>query len=377
MKTKLCEMLGIDFPLIAFSHCRDVVAAVSRAGGFGMLGAVYFSPEELEIELSWIDDHVDGRPYGVDIVVPENMSARDETGLKNKDLLARMPADQLALAKSLLEKAGVSTEPSDDLDAYLSRSVGLMPDTGERMMDVAFAHPITFVAHALGVPPQSLIDRAKAAGIPCGALVGSAQHARRQVEAGVDVIIAQGTEAGGHCGEVTTMVLVPEVIAALEGTGIPVLAAGGIVSGRQMAAAMTMGAAGAWTGSVWLPTSESELNEVMRGKLVEAGSRDTVRTRASTGKMCRQLRSDWTDAWDDAGAPPALPMPFQPILTRTVMQPAMKAAIGGNAAARSLVNYLVGQGIGLIHESKSARTVVREFMEDFADAIEHINMVCA
>jgi NAD(P)H-dependent flavin oxidoreductase YrpB (nitropropane dioxygenase family) len=374
MKTKICEMLGIDFPLFAFSHCRDVVVAVSKAGGFGVLGALAHTPEQLEVELSWIDAHIDGRPYGVDIVVPENMGIRDEMNITAADLLARIPQAHRDYAYAVLAHHGVMAEAADAADqGWISN---FMPDTGERTMEVTFRHPVKFVAHALGLPPASLVARAHAAGIPVGALVGSKEHALRQAAAGVDVIIAQGTEAGGHCGEVSTMVLVPEVVRAL-GPDTPVLAAGGIVTGAQMAAAMTMGAAGVWTGSVWLPTVESELSAYMREKIIAASSRDTVRTRASTGKMCRQLKSDWTEAWDQPGGMESLPMPFQPLLTQLVMGPASKAADNGNVDARRLVNYLAGQGIGMIDGVKSAGRVVQDFKEGFADAVEHINAVIA
>lgn len=374
----MSDILDIDFPLFAFSHCRDVVVAVSKAGGFGVLGAVGFSPEQLDVELQWIDENIDGHPYGVDIVIPENMDAHDLRRQTLGSILAAVPEEQRAFAARIMADHDVRPETMEER-AWLEEEYSLMPDTGERTMDVAFSHPIAFVAHALGVPPPSLVARAKRHGIPVGALVGSKDHALRQVAAGVDIIIAQGTEAGGHCGEVSTMVLVPEILAAFEGLGqhVPVLAAGGIVTGRQMAACMTMGASGVWTGSVWLPTIESELTTAMREKLIRADSRDTVRTRARTGKMCRMLRSDWTDAWEAPGAPKPLPMPFQPILTESIMRPALKAADKGDPKAYALINHLVGQGVGMMTEIKSSRTVVQEFMVDFADAVERIQRLAA
>lgn len=378
MKTPVCGLLGVDFPLFAFSHCRDVVVAVSKAGGFGVLGAVGYGPDELEAELRWIDERIGGRPYGIDLAIPENMSVKHEQGLTSGRLKQRIPPQHHAFVDSLLVKHGIdphSSVPSDE-----DRAVGLMHDTAERCMDVAFRHPIRFIVQALGLPPQSMIDRGRAADVPVGALVGSAEHAVRQVEMGVDVIVAQGTEAGGHCGEVSTMVLVPEVIQALAGVGgkhTPVLAAGGIVTGRQMAAAMTMGADGVWTGSVWLPTVESEISQVMREKFVAARSRDTVRSRASSGKLARQLRSAWTEAWEQPDSPGYLQMPFQPMLTAAVMQRATKAAEAGNDSARQLVNYYVGQGVGMLDGIKSARSVVQEFMEDYAAALERVQTLSA
>jgi len=373
MKTAICELVGVEFPLFAFSHCRDVVVAVSKAGGFGVLGAVGFTPEELEVELRWIDEKIGGEPYGVDLAIPENMAVKGEEGLTSGRLKERIPLQHHAFVDSLLRKHGIN--PDSRAPADNDRAVGLMHDTAEKCMELAFRHPIRLMVQALGLPPQSMIDRGRAAGVPVGALVGSAVHAVRQVEMGVDVIVAQGTEAGGHCGEVSTMVLVPEVIQAVKDVGTkhtPVLAAGGIVTGRQMAAAITMGADGAWTGSVWLTTRESEISDVMREKFVAARSRDTVRSRASSGKLARQLRSAWTEAWEAPDSPGTLPMPFQPMLTQVVMQRATKAAEAGNESARQLVNYYVGQGVGMLDSVKPARSVVQEFMEDYAQALDRI-----
>jgi NAD(P)H-dependent flavin oxidoreductase YrpB (nitropropane dioxygenase family) len=247
------------------------------------------------------------------------------------------------------------------------------PEVGEQLLEVAFRHPIKLVANALGIAPQSMIDRAKAAGIPVAALVGSKEHAVRQVAAGVDIIVAQGTEAGAHCGEVSTLVLTPEVVRAVRQIrDVPVLAAGGIVTGQQMAAVMAMGASGAWTGSVWLATSESEVSETFREKMIAARSRDTVRSRARTGKPCRQLRSAWHDAWEGADAPSPLGMPLQGYLSIPALNLAEHAADLGRGEARELVSYYVGQGVGLIESIRPATAVVQTFKEEFAEALENL-----
>ena len=240
---------------------------------------------------------------------------------------------------------------------------------------ISFCHPIRLIANALGVPPKQMIEMGKQHGVPVAALVGAKEHALRQVAAGVDILVVQGTEAGGHCGEVSTMVLVPEVIKAIGPiSDVPVLAAGGIMTGRQMAACMALGAAGAWTGSVWLATIESETTEVFREKMIAASSRDAVRSKGRTGKPARQLRSVWTDAWGRApDAPAALPMPLQSIISRDAFHSIDRAAAAGNPKARELVSYFVGQGVGLIDSVKSAGSVVQEFKEDFIEAIEHMN----
>ncbi|GLR86711.1 nitronate monooxygenase [Bradyrhizobium iriomotense] len=376
MKSPICNMLGMEFPLFAFSHCRDVVAAVSRAGGFGVLGATVHTPDTLERELKWIDDHVDGKPYGVDVLIPENISTAGEKDVTWKSLEARVPQAHRDYTRNLLKKYDIeltSTSVADDQPQPFDAKTAL------ELLEVSFRHPIRLIANALGVPPKSMIEMGKKHGVPVAALVGAKEHALRHVAAGVDILVAQGTEAGGHCGEVSTMVLVPEVIKAIKPIrDVPVLAAGGIMTGRQMAACMAMGAAGAWTGSVWLATVESETTEIFREKMIAASSRDAVRSMGRTGKPARQLRSVWTDAWDRApDSPGALPMPLQSIVSRDAFDSIDRAAAAGNTRARDLVSYFVGQGVGLIDSVKSAGAVVQEFKEEFAEAVEHMNALVA
>lgn len=369
MKTPICEMLGIDLPLLAFSHCRDVVAAVTNAGGFGVLGASLHTPEELERELAWIDEQVDGRPYGADILVPEKYEGKGEH-LDPAALIARVPRAHREFVRQLLARNGVELNAEELARVTIG---GIDDEIGEQLLDVSFRHPIKLVANALGVPPKYMIDRAKAAGIPIAALVGAKEHAVKQVQAGVDLIIAQGTEAGGHCGEVTTMVLVPEVIEAIKPIReVPVLAAGGIVTGRQMAAAIALGAAGAWTGSVWLTTEEAETAPHTVLKMLAASSRDTVRSKGRTGKPSRQLRSAWTEAWDGDRNPGTLPMPLQSFLSEPALRRLDVLAEKGDPGAQALATYWVGQGVGLMTTVRPARQVVLEMAEDFLEAAERL-----
>ena len=376
MKSPICEMLGIEFPLVAFSHCRDVVAAVSRAGGFGVLGATAHTPETIEQELKWIDDHVDGKPYGVDVLIPENISTAGEKHVTWKSLEARIPQAHRDFTRDLLKKNGIELTTTNVAD---NQPQPFDAQTAMELLEVSFRHPIKLIANALGVPPKDMIDMGKSRGVPVAALVGAKEHALRQVAAGVDLLVVQGTEAGGHCGEVSTLVLVPEVVKAIKPIrDVPVLAAGGIMTGKQMAACMALGAAGVWTGSVWLATVESETTEIFRDKMIAASSRDAVRSKGRTGKPARQLRSVWTDAWDrDPASPGALPMPLQSIISRDAFISIDRAAAAGNPKARDLVSYFVGQGVGLIDGVKSARSVVQEFKEDFLQAIEHMNALLA
>ncbi|MFM0394976.1 NAD(P)H-dependent flavin oxidoreductase [Paraburkholderia phytofirmans] len=366
MNNRVCEMVGCEFPLFAFSHCRDVVAAVSRAGGFGVLGGSGFTPEQLETELAWIDAHVDGKPYGVDILVPEHL-AIDPDMVNSEKLKEQISPAHRKFTAELLAKYGIQVDPDDLLSG---KALTLAHSNGEALMDVAFRHPIRLIANALGIAPPSMIERGRKYGVPVAALVGAKEHALRQVKAGVDIIVAQGTEAGGHCGEVSTLVLVPEVVRALKGVSdVPVLAAGGIVTGRQMAACMALGAAGAWTGTVWLATMEAETSEAFREKMVAATSRDTIRSVARTGKPSRQLRSAWHDAWEGKDSPGALPMPQMGLVSQPAFERIERSVAGGNTAARPLVSYFVGQGVGLIDNVTSAAAVVADFRQEFVDAM--------
>ena len=372
MKSPICDMLGIEFPLLAFSHCRDVVAAVSRAGGFGVFGATAHSAKSVREELRWIEDHAGGKPFGIDVLIPENMATAGEKNVTYNSLRARVPAAQSAFARDLLAKAGVTLPEQTVSD---DQAQPFDPDRALEVLDAAFEFPIKLIANALGVPPPAMIDMGKRHGVPVAALVGAKEHAIRQVNAGVDILVVQGTEAGGHCGEVSTLVLVPEVLKAIKSIrNVPVLAAGGIMTGGQMAACMAMGAAGAWTGSVWLATVESETSEIFREKMIEAGSRDAVRSKSRTGKPARQLRSSWTEAWErDPNSPGALPMPLQTLISEPALRNVERAAAAGNPKAREMVTYFVGQGVGLIDSVRSAGQVVQTFKEEFLEAVEGLN----
>jgi NAD(P)H-dependent flavin oxidoreductase YrpB (nitropropane dioxygenase family) len=370
MTRSVMEMFGIEFPLFAFSHCRDVVAAVTNAGGFGVLGASNFTPAELEQELTWIDDHVQGRPYGVDVVCPE-ADAGKAIDLDPAALAARVPQTHRDFVNTLMREHDLAIELHDD---DLVNPIRVDHEIGVELLEVSLRHPIKLVANALGVPPAHMIEGAHAKGIPVAALVGTRDHALRQLAAGVDLIVAQGSEAGGHTGEVSTLVLVPEVVAAVRETSdVPVLAAGGIVTGSQMAASIALGAQGVWTGSVWLTTEEAETPPVTVQKMLSASSKDTIRSRGRTGKPSRQLKSDWTAAWEADGSPAPLPMPLQSLISEPALRRVDNLAENGNARAADLATYFVGQGVGLMNKVKTSREVVREMAEEFIEAAERVS----
>jgi NAD(P)H-dependent flavin oxidoreductase YrpB (nitropropane dioxygenase family) len=374
MNSRICEMLDIEFPLVAFTHCRDVVVAVSKAGGCGVLGAVGMSPEQLEKELKWIDEHIDGKPYGVDVLIPNKMVGKDEKFDADK-LVKMIPQEYADFRTDVLENHGIEAPELREIDSGGSSfAQNTQSDGAKALLDVAFKHPIKIIANALGVPPDWMIQMGKENDCKVAALLGTAEHAINQVKAGVDILVVSGTEAGGHCGSVSTMVLIPEVHEAIQPYGdVPILAAGGIVTGKQMAAAMTMGASGAWCGSVWLTTIESEVEPVIKEKMVAANSSQTVRSRSRTGKHSRQLVTPWTQAWEAESAPEPLPMPLQPMVAEPALQKVNKLAAGGHDGAKELATYWVGQGVGLMNESISASDVVQDFKEDFINAYERLN----
>ncbi|HEX6418287.1 MAG TPA: nitronate monooxygenase family protein, partial [Acidimicrobiales bacterium] len=344
MRTRATELAGIDLPIFAFSHCRDVVAAVTNAGGCGVLGAVAHSPEQLDIDLRWIEEQVKGKPYGVDLLVPEKFVGAEEGGLDRASLAGRLPDEHRRFVDELLDRYGVPPAPDDVETGHGVGGMRVDPKSMAPLLDVCFEHAPRLLASALGPPPAHFLERAHRAGIPVAALAGTVHHAERHAQAGADLIVAQGTEAGGHTGQIATMVLVPDVVDAVG--PLPVLAAGGIGSGRQLAAGMALGADGAWCGSVWLTTAEAEVPPFIQEKFLAAGAGDTVRSRSLTGKPARMLRTPWTDAWDDPDGPGALPMPMQPLLVGPAMARINRVAGKPGTGAHDLATYFVGQVVG-------------------------------
>lgn len=358
-------MLGVEFPIFAFSHCRDVVAAVTNAGGLGVLGAVAHSPERLQNELTWIEEQTGGKPYGVDLLLPAKYVGAESGGTDAGQARELLPEEHRAFVDELLARYGV-TAPA----APPRRSGGglnISPKGYEPLLEVAFAHDIRLIASALGPPPEDLVQRAHDRDVLVAALAGTTRHARRHAAAGVDLIVAQGTEAGGHTGEVATMVLVPEVVDAV--APVPVLAAGGIARGRQIAAALALGAEGVWCGSVWLTTEEAETVPVVKEKFLAATSSDTVRSRSMTGKPARMLRTAWTDEWERPENPDPLGMPLQTALVTEPQIRINQAATHPDAQARQLATYFVGQVVGSLDRVRPTRSVVLDMVEEFIDTI--------
>ncbi|MFC9893350.1 nitronate monooxygenase [Nocardia sp. NPDC127579] len=368
MRTEICDRLGIEFPIFAFTHCRDVAAAVSNAGGIGVLGAVGFTAEQLEVELAWLDEHVTG-VYGVDLVIPSKYEGKGVEGLSPEELEAKLaqmvPQGHRDFAEQLLNDHGVPHLPDEE---QVNQLLGWTATTVAPQIEVILRHPkAKLVANALGTPPDDVIKQIQDSGRLIGALCGSVKHALKHKEAGLDFVVCQGTEGGGHCGEVSSMVLWPQVIDAIG--DLPLLAAGGIGNGRQVAAAMAMGAAGAWTGSIWLTVEEANVPPAQMQSYLDASSSDTVRSRAWTGKPARMLRNDWTEAWEQPENPKPLPMPLQ-------MMVAIDGVKRGHRYPEQAkdVNFNpVGQIVGMMNKVERSADVVARLIQEYVDACERLN----
>ncbi|MDL2074850.1 nitronate monooxygenase family protein [Streptomyces sp. GXMU-J15] len=363
MQTELSKQLGVEHAVFGFTPFPAVAAAISRAGGFGVLGAVrYTAPDDLKRDLDWIEAHVDGRPYGLDVVMP----AKKVEGVTEADVEAMIPEGHRAFVRDTLAKYGVPELAEGEASGW--RITGWMEQVARTQLDVAFDYPIRLLANALGSPPADVVDRAHDQDILVAALAGSARHARKHREAGIDIVVAQGYEAGGHTGEIASMVLTPEVVDAV--APLPVLAAGGIGSGQQVAAALALGAQGVWLGSVWLTTTEADLHSpALTRKLLAAGSGDTVRSRALTGKPARQLRTEWTDAWDDPSGPGTLPMPLQGLLVADAVSRIQRYEV------EPLLGTPVGQIVGRMTCERSVQAVFDDLTRGFEQAVDRINRI--
>jgi NAD(P)H-dependent flavin oxidoreductase YrpB (nitropropane dioxygenase family) len=359
MPANFCGLVGAEYPIAAFSHCRDVVAAVTRSGGFGVLGAAGYSPDQLDQELTWLDSHCGSRSYGVDLVFPVSYEGDDAAALT-----AMIPPEHIEFVRGLERRFSIPPRTSLDAGSTVRGHV-----RSREQWEIARRHNVGLLASALGPAPADVQAEAHEAGILTSGLVGAPEHVGRHIQAGTDIIVAQGSEAGGHAGEITTMVLVPQIVDAVSPR--PVLAAGGIGDGRQIAAALALGAAGVWTGSIWLTTAESDVHPVLKQRLLAAHSRDTVRSKCRTGKPVRQLRTPWVAAWDEPGAPAPLPAPLQQMLVRDAT---ISAIEHGVAAA---LGTPVGQIVGMMTAERSVTCVMDALVAQLADATSRVCAVAA
>jgi NAD(P)H-dependent flavin oxidoreductase YrpB (nitropropane dioxygenase family) len=359
VRTELASRLGVEYPIFAFSHCRDVVAAVTGAGGVGMLGTTRQSPDELDLDLRWLDANLAGRPYGVDVLFPASSIGEDLDELR-----ATIPVEHLHFVQDLRERFGIP-EPKDP-EKYSHSGDNLIPThaRAREKLEVILGHAPRLMASALGPAPADIVATMHDRDCLIVGLVGAPGQASRHVAVGADIIVAQGNEAGGHTGDISTLVLVPQVVD--EVAPVPVLAAGGIGDGRQIAAAIALGAQGVWTGTIWLATVESDLEDEVKAKLLAATSRDTVRSRCLTGKPIRQLRTPWVDAWDAGDAPVPLPSPLQGLLVRDTLTGIFDYRVA------DVMGTAAGQTIGTLTEIRRARRVMDDLIDGYIDGSKRV-----
>lgn len=371
MRTSLSDEFGIEYPIFGFTPSEHVAAAISRAGGMGVLGCVRFNEaEELDATLDWMRENTDGKPFGVDVVMP----AKIPTEGSQVDLGSMIPPEHRAFVERTLDDLGVP--PLPDGDRVSAGVLGWLHSVARSHVDVAMTHAdkygqIKLIANALGSPPEDVISNVHSHGVKVAALAGAKEHALRHVSAGVDLVIAQGHEAGGHTGEVTSMVLWPEIVDAV-GDAAHVLAAGGVGSGRQIAAALAMGATGVWMGTYWLTAAEYQLGvrgvgpSVIQQAILNATSRDTVRRRIYSGKPARLLKTKWTDAWDAENAPEPLPMPLQNILVAEA-----HARISG-ADDPGVVAMPAGQIVGRMNAITPTEELIKGLVDEYDAAVDRL-----
>ena len=307
-----------------------------------MLAASAYTPAELDAQLTWIDKQVTGRPYGVDLLVPEKFAAGDPGDIV-ASLRAQIPDEHLAFVRDLLARYGIPEAPQapDQSEAL----AGLSPDGAVALLDVAFSHPISLIANALGTPPPGLVTRAKAAGVVVAALVGQPKHAVRQLTAGVDLLIAQGTEAGGHTGTIATMVLTPEIVWLAGGPA-------GARRRRHRLRAADGRRARARRGGRLVRVGLA----VQRGGRRQPGHQGQVPRRHQLGHAAladqdRQARpaaahAPGTTSGSARTARAPLPMPLQPLLVSEAWQRIDAAAEAGHEGALRLESFFIGQVVG-------------------------------
>lgn len=366
MRTEPMKWFQLDTPIFAFSHCRDVVAAVCRNGGIGAMGTTHLTAEQLEMELTWLDEHTNGRPYAVDLMFASKAPQELESIARPEDVEGLIPEGHTRWVENLLSEFGVpelTREESSSLLADYLKGLVRTHEKAKRTLEIVFRHPqARMIVSALGPPPPDVMKEAQARGLKVAAMVGHPKHVRYHKAAGVDMLISCGYEAGGHTGEIATFVLTPQIVDAA--FPIPVLHAGGVGRGRQIAAALALGASGVWSGTVWLTTPESEATPLTKKMIFEGESDDTLRSKCGTGKYARRLKSRWVTAWEEPDAPQTLGMPLQSILINEALERMKKHQPEG------LWSYPAGQVIGMLDHERNVKTIMQEMMLEFGDTVE-------
>jgi nitronate monooxygenase len=370
LRSRICDLLKIDYPIVLAgmggASVPALAAAVSNSGGLGVLGAAACTPERLR---AWIREtrKLTDKPFGVDTLLPA--SVRRSGDLQQGDT----PSDPMALAADYRQfatdfmiregllgagaKALARVEGRDDSD---DGPPLFSKEFFEAQMEVVIEEKVPVYAAGLG-NPGPWMDRLHANGTLVMAVIGKVKHAQQVVESGIDLIVAQGHDGGGHNSPIGTISLIPQVVDAV-GARVPVLGAGGISDGRGVAAALMLGAEGAWVGTAFLATEEAGIEDFQKEAIVEGGDADTVVSRSITGKPARMIRNKWADAWVAAAKDP-LPMPYQSMISGPVM------AAGIEAKRKDILPGFAGQGIGLIRAVRPAAAVMADLVSETENAL--------
>ncbi len=367
MQTDVMSWFDMEAPIFAFTHCPDVAAAVSANGGFGALGTTRTTVDQFAIDLKWLVEHSPNRPFGVDVMFPSKAPKEFEE-MTPAQIRALIPKEHEEFLDHLTAEHGLPVSTAEEkeqwVEDYVTKRLRTHAEAGKRL-ELVYEHPMAqMIISALGVPPQQYIDRAHECGMKVASLVGHPKHVQRQIDAGVDILIAAGYEAGGHTGDIASFVLTPQVVDAAG--DIPVLHAGGIARGRQIAAAMALGAQAVWTGSIWLGTSEAETTPVVKDILFEASSGDTMRSTSGSGKPVRRVKGGFIQAWETEGAPRPLPMPLQSVLVEELFSKMDKYQ------TKSLLSPPAGQTIGMMSGETDVRGVIYDLMVEFGETMAHL-----
>jgi NAD(P)H-dependent flavin oxidoreductase YrpB (nitropropane dioxygenase family) len=359
LHTPLCEKLGIEYPVVAFTHCKDVAVAVINAGGFAVLGEALHTPDQIAADIKWIRERIGGKAFGIDLVLPSSVPEEKTVD----ELLAMIPQEQRDFEQQIKRKYNV---PDPKVAPDIHHWGGLDQKRALDQLEVIFDERVPVFASGLG-SPAFLLKRAHELGMQVWGLVGKPRQAKRQIEAGTDVIIAQGYDAAGHTGNIGTFSIVPQVVDAARGTGVPVIAAGGVTTGRHLAAALALGADGVWTGSLWLTSRESDVNMPLKERLLEAETEDTMYSNCISGYTMRTTRCPWHDEWMSDAAPAVLKPPLQMILSSNYIQGSL------DYQRKDLMTEAAGQGIHYVKEMKPARQILSDIVEEALDVFDRFS----